>query len=69
MELRYQLALANSANQQHGAALELLIGILRRDRGYGDGAARKTLLDIIATLGSSDPLAKEYQRKLFSLLY
>jgi putative thioredoxin len=69
LELRYQLALANSANQQHGEALELLIDILRRDRGYGDGAARKTLLDIIASLGNSDPLAKEYQRKLFSLLY
>lgn len=67
--LRYQLALANTANQQHGEALELLIEILRRDRGFSDGAARKTLLDIIATLGNNDPLAKEYQRKLFSLLY
>ena len=67
--LRYQLALANAAGQQHRDALELLIEILRRDRGFGDGAARKTLLDIIATLGNNDPLAKEYQRKLFSLLY
>lgn len=67
--LRYQLALANAANQQHRDALELLIEILRRDRGFDDGAARKTLLDIIATLGNTDPLAKEYQRKLFSLLY
>jgi putative thioredoxin len=69
LDLRYQLALANSGNQQHREALELLIEILRRDRGFNDGAARKTLLDIIATLGNGDPLAKEYQRKLFSLLY
>ncbi len=67
--VRYQLALANAANQQHREALELLIEILRRDRGFSDGAARKTLLDIISMLGNNDPLAKEYQRKLFSLLY
>lgn len=69
LELRYQLALANNAGQQHREALELLVEILRRDRDFNDGAARKTLLDIIATLGNSDPLAKEYQRRLFSLLY
>lgn len=69
LAVRYQLALANAANQQHRDALDGLIEILRRDRGFDDGAARKTLLDIIATLGNNDPLAKEYQRKLFSLLY
>ena len=69
LALSYQLALANAANQQHRQALELLIEILRRDRSFDDGAARKALLDIISTLGNTDPLAKEYQRKLFSLLY
>ena len=31
--------------------------------------ARKTLLDIIRALGKGDPLAAEYQRKLFALMY
>lgn len=69
LDLAYQLALQYSQNNYHRDALELLISILRRDREYGDGQARKTLLDIIAALGSGDPLAAEYQRKLFSILY
>jgi putative thioredoxin len=36
---------------------------------HNDGATKKTLLDTMASLGKGDPLAVEYQRKLFSLLY
>ncbi len=69
LEAAYQLALQYSQNQQHREALDLLIDILRRDKQFRDGAAKKALLDIIAVLGNTDPLAKEYQRKLFSLMY
>jgi putative thioredoxin len=65
----YQLALQYNQNQQHREALDLLVDILRRDKQFHDGGAKKTLLDIIAVLGNADPLAKEYQRKLFSLMY
>ena len=50
-------------------AMEILISILQVDKDHADGASRKTLLDIIATLGKGDPLAAEYQRKLFGLMY
>jgi putative thioredoxin len=69
LETAYLLALQYSQNTQHREALDLLIEILRRDKQFRDGGARKTLLDIIAALGNSDPLTKEYQRKLFSLMY
>jgi putative thioredoxin len=49
--------------------MECLIAILRRDRNHGEGATKKLLLDTIASLGKGDPLAVEYQRKLYSLLY
>lgn len=68
-ETAYQLALQYSQNAQHREALDLLIGVLRADRLFRDGVAKKAVLDIIAVLGNSDPLAKEYQRKLFSLMY
>jgi putative thioredoxin len=68
-ETAYQLALQYSQNAQHREALDLLIGVLRADRQFRDGAAKKAVLDIIAVLGNGDPLAKEYQRKLFSLMY
>lgn len=69
LDLAYQLALQYHQNQQDREALESLIGILRRDRDFKEGQAKKALLDIIAALGNADPLTKEFQRKLFSLMY
>ncbi len=65
----YQLAVQFSQHNHYRDALELLITILQTDREFQNGAARKALLDIIKTLGSQDPLASEYQRRLYSLLY
>lgn len=69
LELSYKLAVQYNQEGYQGQALELLIKILQKDLGYADGAARKTLTDILAALGKGDPLAIEYQRKLFTLLY
>jgi putative thioredoxin len=68
-DLRQQLAMQLSNGGQVREALEHLIHILRKDVNHGDGATRQALLDIIASLGKGDPLAAEYQRKLYSLLY
>ncbi|MGL4777355.1 MAG: tetratricopeptide repeat protein, partial [Aeromonas veronii] len=55
----------NQAGRQE-EALGLLLEILKRDLAFGD--ARKTYLDILATMGST-PAAQSYRRKLYSLLY
>ena len=69
MDIAYQLAVQYSQAGRAREALELLIGILRREREFRGGEARSTLLDIIRSLGKGDPLAVEYQRKLFALMY
>ena len=69
MDIGYQLAVQYSQAGRAREALELLIGIVRRDREFRGGEARKTLLDIIRSLGKGDLLAAEYQRKLFALMY
>jgi putative thioredoxin len=69
LDLRHQLAVQYTNSGQFKDAMECLIGILRKDLGHGDGATKKLLLDTIASLGKGDPLAAEYQRKLYSLLY
>jgi len=69
MDVRHQLAVQYSSGGHHREALENLLEILRRDINHGDGATKKLLLDSIASLGKGDPLAAEYQRKLYSLLY
>ena len=69
MNTAYLLAVQYSQAGRAREALELLIDIVRKDREFRDGEARKTLLDIIRALGKGDPLAAEYQRKLFALMY
>ena len=68
-EIRQQLAVQYNQAGRHKDAMELLIFILRKDLQHGEGATRNILLDIIAALGKGDPLAVEYQRKLFGLMY
>lgn len=69
LELRHQLAVQFTSAGQFKEGMEHLIAILQKDLGHGDGASKKALLDTIASLGKGDPLAAEYQRKLYSLLY
>jgi putative thioredoxin len=64
-----QLAVQYGSAGMHGEALAALFSILEQDREHAGGATRKALLDMIASLGKGDPLAAEYQRKLFGLLY
>lgn len=67
--LAVQLALQLHQVGRNEEALELLIGHLKRDLGAANGDARKTLMDILAALGTGDALAAKYRRQLYSLLY
>ena len=66
---RIQLAIQLSQVAQYRDALEHLLTVLRADRDFNGGEVRKGFLDTLATIGKGDPLAAEYQRKLFSLMY
>lgn len=69
LELAYELAVQYSQINRHADALDTLLGILRKDKTFKDGEARKTFLDIVNSLGKGDPTAVKYQRQLFTLLY
>lgn len=64
-----QLALQLHQVGRNEEALELLMVHLRKDLTAADGAARKTLMDILAALGNGDALASKYRKQLYSLLY
>ncbi|AFR02554.1 co-chaperone YbbN [Pectobacterium sp. CHL-2024] len=68
-ELAVQLALQLHQVGRNEEALELLMGFLKKDLAAANGSARKTLMDIMAALGTSDALAARYRRQLYSLLY
>ncbi|KML68565.1 co-chaperone YbbN [Pectobacterium peruviense] len=68
-DLAVQLSLQLHQVGRNEEALELLMGFLKKDLAVANGSARKTLMDIMAALGTSDALAARYRRQLYSLLY
>ena len=68
-DARVKLAVQYTEAGQFKDGLENLLVVLKRDIDHDGGITKKLLLDTIASIGKGDPLAAEYQRKLFSLLY
>ncbi|CAM3575933.1 Thioredoxin-1 [Vibrio aerogenes CECT 7868] len=50
-------------------ALEILWSFLKSDLNTLDGEMKKIFMDILSSLGQSHPLASQYRRQLYSLLY
>ena len=67
--VRVKLAVQLTTGAHYRDALEHLLVVLRADRAWNNGEAKRLYLDTIASIGKGDPLAAEYQRKLFSILY
>jgi len=51
------------------AALDGLLDILRENKGYRNGAARKAVLGIFELLGEDNPLTRQYRQELASVLF
>jgi len=68
-ELMIQLASQLMQVGRQEDALELIFKPLSKDLNAGDGQLKKALLDMLAALGTSHPLAASYRRKLYTLLY
>ncbi len=68
-EIRYHYALRLVSGNRLEEGLDLLLDIVRRDRQYGEDAARKTLLEVFGMLGRDDPLTATYRRRMAGLLH
>lgn len=66
--IQYQLAIQYHQAKRYKDALHLLYSLLCKDLGYENGDAKKTMLDLLATIDDA-ALVSEYRRKLYSLLY
>lgn len=69
LEARMQLAQQYAAMSQFDRALDQYLDVLRRDKEYRDGAARKAMLDIFELLGSDSELAERYRSELARTLF
>jgi len=67
LQIRYAEALA--AAQQHRKALELLLGIIQRDKVVAGADAKAAMIKIFDMLGPASELTGEYRRKLATALY
>ncbi|CAD5379644.1 Thioredoxin [Pseudomonas sp. OF001] len=68
-EAAFQLAIHQLARQQYETALDSLLRLFVRNRGYGDDLPRKTLVQVFDLLGNEHPLVISYRRKLYQALY
>ena len=68
-QARYDLATALNAMNQREQAAEALLDIIRRDRGWNDGAARLQLLKFFEAWGFEDPATAAARRRLSALLF
>jgi putative thioredoxin len=65
---RMALAQRHLAEQRFESALEELLEILRRDRKFQDGAARRMMLDIFELAAAQPDLVTKYRRHLAALI-
>ena len=64
----FALAIHRLLGGDHRGALELLLGLVERDRRWRDEAARRAMLTVFQLIGLRSPLSDEYRRRLSILL-
>jgi len=68
-QARFDLALALHAAGKVEAAVDELLELFRRDRGWKDGAAKDQLMTIFGALKPTDPVVLKGRRKLSSMIF
>lgn len=58
-----------AVEENYEEALKLFLEIVKKDRNYKNDGARKAMVSIFTLLGESNPLTKEYRKKLAMWLY
>lgn len=64
LEAGYRFAMVLALDGRFQESLEQLLLVLAKDKNYGEGKIRKTLLGIFELLGIHHPLSDEYRRRM-----
>jgi putative thioredoxin len=68
-QARFDLALALAAKGERTRALDELLTIVRKERGWNNEAARKQLVQLFEAWGANDPATLTGRQRLSSLLF
>ena len=68
-EARFEIANAKMAAGDRDGAANALLEIVRRDREWNEGAARKRFLQLLEAQGLEDPWSSAQRRRLSALLF
>jgi len=69
LDARLALARLHASRKQYGEAMQELLEIVRRDKEWRDGEARRELLALFTLAADQPELVTEYRRKLATTLY
>ena len=69
LELKYELALFQIANEDYENSIENLLNIFKKDKNWEDGKAKDQLIQLFETLGDKNILALKGRRKLSSIIF
>ncbi len=69
LQARFDLALALNAKGDREGATDELLEVIRRDRAWNDGAARKQLVEFFEAWGPSDPMSVKGRHRLSALIF
>lgn len=69
LQARLELANKRIARRAWALAMDELLEIVQRDRGYQDDIGRKTLISVFGMASAQPELVAQYRRKLSSLLF
>ena len=69
LELKYELALYQIANEDYENSIENLLNIFIKDKNWENGKAKDQLIQLFETLGDKNSLALKGRRRLSSIIF
>ena len=69
LELKYELALYQIANENYEDSIENLLSIFKKDKNWENGKAKDQLIQLFETLGDKNILALKGRRRLSSIIF
>ena len=69
LDLKYELALSQIANEEYEDSIENLLNIYKIDKSWENGKAKDQLILLFDTLGNKNELVLKARRKLSSIIF